>query len=584
MAYLKVIEGANPGQIVELIGDRMVMGRHPSCEIVLDNAAVSRHHAQVLHSHGNYYLEDLRSRNRTFLNEIAIEGRTELHDKDTVKVCDVAFTFHSRFPGDASSSHHLSGTGSTASGAPSTAPPAVDPKSDSQASSIISTINAKTGTHLRLSVKPEIKLRALLSISRALAKTLRLDDVLQRTLDELFKVFPQAEEGFCVLKDPETGKPAVRATKTRTDLDDDSVRVSLTIVEKAMREGEAILSQDAVSDTQFDHSDSISKLRIRSMMCVPLLDLDGKALGVIQLDARDLRDQFSNDDLDLLVSVATPIALAVDNARLHQQVLRQRQIEQEQQQKSAEMTLAMHVQHDFLPQRPPDVDGYEFSDAYEPANEVGGDYFDYIEMAGGRIAVPLGDVAGKGVPAALLMAKLSSSARSQLLSKPSISEALATLNAELSSGGLGHRFITLSLLVIDPRTHEVTVANAGHPPAFLRRSDGTVEEIGDDVAGTPLGVVTDQQFETSSLSLQPGEFIVQYSDGVSEAMDAEEHVYGRGRLGTLLERDFASAQAVVDAILEDVDDFRREATHRDDLCLVVIRRSGKPKRGKSRKS
>ena len=398
MAYFKVVEGANPGQIVELVGDRMVMGRHPSCEIVLDNAAVSRHHAQVLHSHGNYYLEDLRSRNRTYLNDLAIEGRTELHDNDNVKVCDVVFTFHARYPGDVPSSHFSDSTRSKDHA--STAPSASDDggrESDSQASSIISTINAKTGTHLRLSVKPEIKLRALLSISRALAQTLQLDDVLQRTLDELFKVFPQAEQGFCVLLEDD-GKPSVRATKSRAETDDGSIRVSMTIVEKALNDCEAILSHDALSDEQFDHSDSISKLRIRSMMCVPLLDPDGNALGVIELDARDLRDQFSDDDLDLLVSAATPIALAVDNAQLHQQVLEKRQLEQEQRQKDAEMTLAMHVQHDFLPKRPPEVPGYDFGDAYEPANEVGGDYFDYIQMRDGRIAIPVGDVAGKGVP------------------------------------------------------------------------------------------------------------------------------------------------------------------------------------------
>ncbi|MFQ5730858.1 MAG: PP2C family protein-serine/threonine phosphatase [Planctomycetaceae bacterium] len=194
-------------------------------------------------------------------------------------------------------------------------------------------------------------------------------------------------------------------------------------------------------------------------------------------------------------------------------------------------------------------------------------------MPDGRIAVPLGDVAGKGVPAALLMAKLSSSARSQLLSRPSVSDALAALNAEISSGGLGHRFITLALVVVDPRTHEVTVANAGHPPAFVRRRDGLVAEIGDDVAGTPLGVVTDQQFETSSFTIQAGEFIVLYSDGISEAMNSDEDVYGRDRLRELLARDFGSAEDVVAAILRDVDEFSRDAAHRDDICLVVIQRT-----------
>jgi len=586
VAFLKVIEGACQGQIVELVGDRCVVGRHPNCEIVLDNAAVSRHHAQLLETHGSFFLEDLRSRNRTFLNEIPVQGRTELHELDVIKICDVLFEFHTKIPLDSSSSWLLNGSSSGSSNriaqretaanvnlpaTPTTAEPRIE--SSSGNSSIISTMDAKTGSDLRLGVKSDVKLKAVLEISRALGHTLKLNDVLKRTLKELFKIFPQAEEGFVLLKDLETGKLRVRATRMRSGQEDGSVRISRTIVEKAMEDCEAILSHDAVNDPQFERSDSLSKLRIRSIMCVPLFGADGIATGVIQLDARDLKEQFSQNDLDMLVSVGSQISLAVENARLHDRLLQQRDFEQEQKRKAAEMDLAVQVQLDFLPSTPPEVPGYDFYDFYEAALEVGGDYFDYIELPDKRIVIPLGDVAGKGVPAALLMAKLSSSARFQFLTRPSVAEALIALNAEIASGGLGHRFITLAIVVLNPTTHEVTLANAGHPPALLLRPDRTVDELANDVAGTPLGVVPDFQYRTSSITLNEGEAILLYSDGIIDAMNADERPFGRKRLRDYLARAEGTVKEIAGGLLREIEDYTADQSGQtDDISLVCFQR------------
>lgn len=586
VAFLKVIQGACPGQIVELTGDRCVVGRHPNCEVVLDNAAVSRHHAQILETHGSFFLEDLRSRNRTLLNDIPIQGRTELHEHDTIKICDVLFEFFTRMPADSSSSWLLDGS-SSGSGRihnrdtqpdvsiPAAATPPPEPKIENSSgnSSIISTIDAKSGSDLRLGVKAEVKLKAVLEISRALAHTLKLNDVLRRTLKELFKIFPQADEGFVLLKEVETDKLRVRATRVRTGKEDDSVRISRTIVEKAMKDCAAVLSHDALNDPQFQHSDSVSKMRISSIMCVPLVDANGEASGVIQLDARDLREQFSKDDLDMLVSVASQISLAVENARLHDRLLHQRDLEQEQKQKADEMDLAVQVQLDFLPNTPPEVPGYDFYDFYEAALEVGGDYFDYIELPDGRIVIPLGDVAGKGVPAALLMAKLSSSARFQFLTRATIGEALGVLNAEIASGGLGHRFITLVIVVLDPKTHEITVANAGHPPPILRRADGTVVRVGDNVAATPLGVVPDQHYGMTSFTLNEGESVLLYSDGILDAMNAEERNYGPRRLQKYMAKADGTAKDIASGLLRDIEDFTADQSGQtDDISLVCFRR------------
>ncbi|MDQ3329766.1 MAG: FHA domain-containing protein, partial [Planctomycetota bacterium] len=443
MPFLRVEQGSCPGQLLEVAGERVVIGRHPGCEIVLDNAAVSRQHAQISESHGSYFLEDLRSRNRTFLNGRPIEGTAELQDGDAIEFCDLSFRFYVNQPPAEGIRPSI---GSTADRQNAMRTPALpfdatvaandeDDKGKATApliesgSSILSTVPLNEASSLLLAVKPEQKLRAVLDIGRSLGHALELGDVLEKTLDGLFRVFPQADHGFVLLKEGEKSKLTVRAAKSRK-ASEAAPEVSMTVVRRAMKTGEAILSADVTGDSRFAGSDSIATMSLRSVMCVPLFSQGEEPFGVVQLDCDDASRPFTKDDLDVLASVAGQIGLAVENARLHTELVAQRDIQRE-------LDFAMQVQLGFLPSHPPDVPGYEFFDHYEAAQRVGGDYFDYVELADGRIAVTVGDVAGKGVPAALLMARLFSSARYQLLTRPTPGEALGSLNSEIARTALG---------------------------------------------------------------------------------------------------------------------------------------------------
>ncbi len=581
MAFLRVIKGSAPGQLLELTGERMVIGRHPNCEIVLDNVAVSRHHAQILESHGNYYIEDLRSRNRTYLNGAPVEGRTELKDADELRVCDVLMSFHRQMPAldDLPGSSGQSIDRATAVERPRDrrkpltgeipvfrGEPSATDKRLPDASSILSTLSARSGGTMRLGVKPEAKLRAVLEISKSLSQTLKLDDVLQKLLDELFKIFPQADEGFVLLNDPEGERLVVKAAEERGTVGNSGrLRASMTIIRQAMESGQAILSADALEDSRFNMSDSLSGLEIRSMICAPLMSQEGHALGVIQLDTKNLRQQFSADDLDLLVSIASQASLAVENAGLHEELLRQRDIERE-------LEFATQVQLGFLPNQRPRLPGYEFHDYYEAAMRVGGDYFDYITLPDGRVAVALADVAGKGIPAALLMARLYSSARLHLFTQPNAGAALTELNSEIHSSGLGFRFITFVVVIIDPAKHVLTIANAGHLPPLLRRPDGSVEAIGRKQSGMPLGVTSRQEYGELELSLEPGMSLTLYTDGVTEAMNADNDIYGRPRLEAFLVHAPKRSEELVKALVADVEEFCGDRSQRDDMCLVCLRR------------
>jgi serine phosphatase RsbU (regulator of sigma subunit) len=226
----------------------------------------------------------------------------------------------------------------------------------------------------------------------------------------------------------------------------------------------------------------------------------------------------------------------------------------------------------FVPNQLPQVAGYEFFDFYETAPRVGGDFVDYLALPDGRIAMSAGDVAGKGVPAALLMARLCSDARSQLLTKPSLAEALFSLHQSVVSSGPGNPFATMLLAVLAPKAHSLTLVNAGHLPPLLRRADGTVEQVGAEACGLPLGVATDVPFVEKTITIAPHELLVLYSDGLTEAMNATNEIYGLQRLTQVVSSQGNTAQSAITAVVADIDSFCGATAPRDDIFIVAFQR------------
>jgi serine phosphatase RsbU (regulator of sigma subunit) len=435
----------------------------------------------------------------------------------------------------------------------------------SEGSSIISTLDVLESRHPRINVRPEVKLRAVMEIATNLARTLELDHVLPKILQSLFKIFPQADRGFVVLKDLATSQLAVKAMQTRSEDHSHSARLSMTILREALQKRQAILSGDAAGDRRFDTSESVANLQIRSVMCAPLVGQGGESLGVIQIDSFDLRQQFSQEDLDVLASVAALAGLAVENAHLHASALRQRDLDRE-------LEFATQVQLGFLPTERPRPDGYEFYDFYEAAFRVGGDFFDYIPLPDGRIAIGLGDVAGKGVPAALLMARLYSAARYELLTHKSPADAMSGLNQTLSSSGLGHRFVTFVFAILDPKKHQVIIVNAGHLPPLLRDIQGKVQKLAADDSGLPLGIQPGYTYKAIKRALQPGDTFLLYTDGVTESMNPLNELYGTPRLSTFLSEAPPAVEDLGERLIEDIERFCEGRPQRDDICLLAFRR------------
>lgn len=563
MAILRAIRGLNPGQLFPLESQVAILGRHPDCDIVLDVKAVSRQHVRILRIDGGYFVEDLHSRNGTFLNEKQVQGRQPLADGDELRVCDLVFSFHTGTPEAVMAAwEQTEGVEATAMMVDDDRPPG--------GSTVMSKVNVASGSSaLQLTANPEAKLKALVQIGQYMGRALGLGEVLPKLLEGLFTIFPQADRGFVVLRDPQTGKLIPKVVRHRREGSTGLTRISRTIVNSVLETREAILSADAATDARFDMAESIVDFHIHSMMCAPLVDSNGKALGVLQIDTLDPRNRFSRDDLEVLASVACQAAVSVENAQLHEIAVQERVM-------ARELAVAHEVQQGFLPAGPPELAGYEFFDFYEPANQLGGDYFDYLPLPGGRLAVLLADVSGKGVSAALLVARLSAEMRYCLASEPTPGAAMGRMNRVFCENRWEGRFVTAVMAVLDPVRHEVTIINAGHMAPLLRSGSGEVEPVAQSIGGLPLGVDSGVRYGHHTLVLAPGDTLTMYTDGITDAMNADEQFYGAERLRAQLASPADSLGTLGRRILNDLQSFVGAHPQTDDMCVACFGRLAEP--------
>ena len=558
MAFLEIKSGARSGERLRLSKERTVIGRHPACDIVVDVSAVSRQHAAVTIAGDECFIEDLRSRNGTMVNGRPLSGRRRLEDGDELLICGQRLLFSANATGASDRLPLQPETGLVEE--------LIEP--DGGEAMIVSHAEVvRPSGDEGLDVNAEAKLRAVIGLNRAIGSSLSLDEVLPRLLDGVFEIVPQAERGFVLLSEPTSRRLVLRARRVKGDAEAGPLRLRRSLINAVLQSRRAILSADAAADSRFNASDSIVAGRICSLMCVPFIGADGGVLGVLHVDSRTPTDGFTQADLEVLAGIAGQAAQAIEQAVAHDERIQQEHLKRD-------LELAHRVQQGLLPSKPPDVDGYRLFDFYEPAHQIGGDFFGYVPLLGGRMAVVLADVSGKGVSAALVMAALSADVRYCLASEPDIALAVSRINEGFSRSGWDDRFATLVVAVLDPRTHTMTMVSAGHLPALLRHASGTVEAVGLEESGLPLGVDAEHVYSSCRFEMGPGSTLVLYTDGISEAMDPEDRLYGIDRLTRVLVDPVADAEALGRRILADVERHATGQIRSDDMCLVCIGRSG----------
>ena len=550
---------------VELTSEETVIGRLPECDVQINSNMVSRKHARVMLKADDYLIQDMGSGNKTYVNGKIAEQETLtlLQHGDRIKLGPILLRFENPVnPGSgvvpprpvrvASPSPDIGTTFNVEVG---------DDDDDS------TMMTGKATGFGKLEVKPEAKLKGVLEISRALAGTVELDTLLPKILDVLFKIFPHADRGCVLLKDDTLGKMIPRAMKHRRSDDDETVKLSRTILKKVLEEKTGILSSDAANDSRFSASESIANLTIRSMMCVPMLSVSGEPMGVINIDTQNAFNQFREEDLDLLMAVAGQAAMCYEQAKLLVTAM-------EKQKQDKEMDIAMGVQRSLLPTELPTAEGWEFFASYDTAQAVGGDYYDAFFVENGeKVCLAFGDVAGKGVPASLVMSRIATVVTNVMTFVRDVQEAVNRINNQMCTRAVEGRFVTFVLCVIDLKSGEMTIAIAGHMPIMIRKTDGEIIEFGEGAVGVPIGVMEDFPYDVMTRTIEPGETCVIYTDGVSEAMNPANELYGIERLRELMKASTGGqADALGKVILADVRKFANGRPQNDDITIMVFGR------------
>lgn len=557
--------------------DSTVVGRRPYCDVVLNNNAVSREHARLTKRDDGVYVEDLRSRNGVWVNGVRIAEPTRVYSRDSIQIGDATLVFYSDSPLAVREEARPERTRQNAlcwrDGEQDR--PNITSELTLNSSSFCDegVPNRRTVCEYEREIRLlEERVRVLLDFARILGKADDISDLTPRFLTNILRLFPSADSA-CVLapdaRESTAKRPVLKLVhfKRRDEGSVEPFRVSRAIVKHVVATRSAVVSDAAFEDSRFDASESIVRSHICSVMAAPICDVaTNEILGVIQIDARKNGRRFEQDELKLLVAVANQIAVYMENQSYRDARVREKM-------ERREMEVATQVQRGFLPVELPKVDNYEFYDYYCPAKFVGGDYFDYVPLPDGKLAILLGDVSGKGISASLLMAKLSSEARYGLLLEKNYAAVMERLNRVYSENRWGDRFVTFVLAILEPESGTVRVYNAGHLYPIVAKTDGTVEFIGEGRNGFPLGIVPDATYEETVYQMAPGDAIALMSDGLPDAINVDDQALGgRGVAELFRNPDGLDAVRLGRQLVVGVQDYVGGAHQVDDQCLVVFRR------------
>jgi serine phosphatase RsbU (regulator of sigma subunit)/pSer/pThr/pTyr-binding forkhead associated (FHA) protein len=539
---LELVDKVPHRRLFEIDRDEVSIGRDRRSDIHLDRKEVSSTHARVFRRPDGFFLEDRGSYNHTYLDDrkLTAFAPTRLRDGSRIKICESLLIFHLEAVKIEEHDDDTTIMGVLAD------PSSVDPAA--------------------MTAGPEEVLKGVLEINRTLGGSIALNEALGKVLEAFFAIFPQAECGFILTSEP-GGELIPRAIRRRNG-DAEGLTLSHTVLDHVMNEGQGLLIRDAGADARFKDVPSLSGSRIRTVVCMPLLDHDARPIGIIQLDNRSFRAQFRPDDLDLLAAVSAPIGVAIANHRFLKA--------------KAEREAAGEVLRAMLPRGRPGAREYTFWDLYEPAMVVGGDYYDYhpiaaAEAAGdapcARWAIALGDVVGKGMPAALLVTNLCSEVRHHVRTEADPRRIVERLNRAFHDAENPGRFITFLLVVLDADSHALTVVNAGHMGPLIRRAGGELEVIGQAEAGLPLAVDHEHTYQAATTLLEPGDVVVLYTDGVDSAMNPRRKLFGLAAVKQTVAAAPGEVPRVGEALIDAVHAHAAGQDPFDDITIICFGRS-----------
>ena len=546
---------------------RITIGRSARNDLCIPDPFASRVHAEVRREGDEYVLQDLGSANGTLYNGSNVEGVIHLTSGGRIQIGETEIIFD-----DGSYNSSMGATMITDNSAASLPESTIALASgDRTTSGLLEAIEgARTKpeevAQTAAAVKPATKHGDLLALISKVGITLLASATLNETLEQIVAlVFEAVPADRCLIMMRDEGSEDLRVAVAR--LRDRAgevgeIRVSRNVLDEVVIRGKSVLTSDAQHDPRFA-SGTVVLQGVRSVLAVPL-GVSEKVFGIIYADSPIAEGRFTEDHLKVLTTLASVAAIRVENTRLVEARLERERLERE-------LALASEIQQRFQPTAPPQVNGYELQGISFPCYEIGGDYYDFIEREDGRLVIALGDVSGKGTAAALLMSSLHAAVHAQSGSHDSLVATISAVNRYLADNIPANRFVTLFYAELDPGSGALSFLNAGHNPPLIVHAAGTVEQLAS--GGLPLGIKPDADYCEGRTQLLPGDVLVIYSDGVTEAVSPTGEEFGPTRLYEVVSRNVTSSAAGIrDRIESSLTKFAQGTAAADDITLVIVKR------------
>ena len=599
MASLVFQAGPNAGRRYKLGDGDYIIGRRSDCQIFVPDMRVSRQHARIRRENQQWSIEDLGSNNGTYVNGQRIQSGV-LHDQDEIIIANNKIRVElpdAQPKGRSEFDAHVTVVDLQS---PSLVLSSED-ASDSQRFWHSSAVLAGVQDSLREQRLLERKLSAISSILEIAAQAHDPNQLLDSLCGALLELFPSADSVGVLVEDERTKelKAITHRSRRSNGPSASDIRVPGTIIQHVVQDRRGILLNDASGAGVIPVAVAKSSIAAGAAAAAPTADGTGagavpaaigdgataivKAPAIIEppsgsrmgapiqahqnhygvIYVESSSRVFRQEDVDLLTSVAAQAGLAIHATRMQHQVLLKQRLERD-------LRVARQIQRSLLPAKPPDVVGLEFAVHYEPAYEIGGDFYDFIWHDKSHLAIVIGDVAGKAISAALYMARLTSELRSRAGIARTPARLLRRVNQEMLQLGDEGMFATLTYAIYDLNSRTLVFTNAGHVVPLLRREGRVYPLHAERAHVAPIGVMPQMEVGEARVQLHSGDLLVLTTDGIHEARDAQGNEYGIKRLSRRIRSARGGPDDVVKAILQDVDSHVASGSQGDDITIVAM--------------
>ena len=554
MATGYLTTGTGPDERRVAVGESIVVGRGGDNGFVIKDTAASRRHLEIRLSGDGFLCRDLGSRNGTIVNGKRSD-RSQLNDGDTILVGETLMTFE---------------IGKEQAYSP-------------DKTVFLQTVLDSTGQVQEVPPSTSSKglLEAAYTLMNALASNFNPCDLVDRVLETTTKAI-RAQRGAVLFAGPDNRlQPCSVCGRVHTieggvvrSAGVEEISISESVARRVLRDGENVLYQSGWSDGPIDPSASMAVLKLTSILCVPIQS-QNRILGILYMDTDIAQHEYTQEDMLLAAAAGNSAGLALENAQNHQALL-------EKQRMDDDIEAAWTIQESFLVSDWPTNDPrFEVYGMTRPAKVVGGDFYDFVRIDEDRVGILIGDVSGKGVPAALTMAQLLAEFRLCAPGAGSPAEVLRLLNERLAVRSRRGLFCTLAAIAINLTTGKIRGANAGHHPLLVVSKNGVDSIMG--ASGPPIGILTGLTWDDEDATLEPGDTMLLYTDGIAEARNG-----GTVAPGEIPESEFGSErieavsfaysdvgpQELTEAVIRDVDRFCSPYPPHDDCTMIALRYLG----------